>query len=372
MEDKLNYIGLNYHFHREFTNPYDVIHKHSPTDIFLEELTDNVSTTLIKFINGEIRTDRNGIKYYFNRRSNSFWQIPFAAHRFVRKQNPDVIVIQGLIFPLQVLALRFMLGNKPIILLQHQGELPFKRKRMFQRLADGSVNGYLFTSIAIANEWIKAGIIKDAKKCFEIPAAAIQFSKKNKEECKRTTGLSGNLNFLWVGRLTANKDPFTVLAAFEKYAVVNPGVKLYMIYQEDELLTEIKSIINRSNILQNVVKLVGKMQHQELELWYNAADYFILASHREGGSYALMEAMACGCVPVVSKIPASVKMINYGKVGFSFSAGESEDLLRTLISIDHTNYIQYSQNAVQYFKEEMSSAAIGKKMLNIIEQLSSK
>jgi glycosyltransferase involved in cell wall biosynthesis len=327
---------------------------------------------LVKFMNSEIRTEINGIRYHFSRRSNSFWQIPFSAHRFVRKQNPDVVVIQGLIFPLQVIALRFMLGNKPVILLQHQGEGPFKWKKMFQRLADSAVNGYLFTSIAIANDWIKAGIIKDKKKCFEIPAAAIRFSKKDKEECKRTTGLSGNLNFLWVGRLTANKDPFTVLAAFEKYAVLNPGVKLYMIYQEDELLAEIKSLISSSKILQDVVKLVGKVPHQELEIWYNAADYFILASHREGGSYALMEAMACGCVPVVSNIPASAKMINHGKAGFSFSAGDSEDLLRTLVSIDHTNYIQYSQNAIQYFKEEMSSAAIGKKMLNIIEQLSSK
>ena len=82
--------------------------------------------------------------------------------------------------------------------------------------------------------------------------------------------------------------------------------------------------------------------------------------------------MACGCVPIVSDIPASAKMIDQGKAGFSFRAGDDEDLLRTLLSIDYTNYGRYREIAMQYFQDEMSSVAIGKKMMNIITQLRSK
>ena len=36
---------------------------------------------------------------------------------------------------------------------------------------------------------------------------------------------------------------------------------------------------------------------------YSAADLFVVGSHHQGSGYALMEACACGAVPVVTAIP---------------------------------------------------------------------
>ncbi|MBN8675681.1 MAG: glycosyltransferase family 4 protein [Chitinophagales bacterium] len=369
MEKKLKFIEVNYHFHREFTTPDAVITKHLPSNLFAEELSKTASVTLIKHLAYDGVYHRNEIHYRFFRRRNSFWQIPFSTHRFLRNEKPDIVLVQGFIYPLQVIALRFAVGSNCKIILQHRAEVPFRRKRIFQQWADKFVNAYFFTAMEQADEWIRAGVIKDRNKCFEIPAATTRFSKKNKLFCREKLGMGDDIIFLWAGRLNANKDPLTVLAAFEKYIRSDQGAKLYMIYQEDDMLEMTREKINASTELRNNVMLIGKVAHEEMELWYSAADYIISASHREGGSYVVMEAMACGCVPIVSTIPASIKMIEKGRVGFYFEAGSSDDLYRVLLSLKHEDHETRSAFAAFFFKSEMSAEAIARKMLTVFGNL---
>src|SRR6185436_10998463 len=116
-------------------------------------------------------------------------------------------------------------------------------------------------------------------------------------------GMTGNKNFLFVGRLNKNKDPMTVLKGFEKYLATEPFAKLHMIFSVDDLLPELNAFIDQSPALSKAVVLKGFVPNDELAYWYSAADFYISASHSEGGSYALMEAMACGCIPILTAIP---------------------------------------------------------------------
>jgi len=268
--------------------------------------------------------------------------------------------------------LRKKLGLRCKIILQHQGEIPFRRKKIFQRMTDKVVDGYLFSSMGIAEEWCRADVIKDISKCFEIPPASFHFKKQNKQECRLKTEMTAPVNFLWAGRLNANKDPLTVLEGFDKYFAVQQSAKLYMIYQESDLLEAVKEKTNASRYLKERVVLVGKIEHAKMETWYNAADYIVSGSHHEGGSYALMEAMACGCVPVVTDIPASLKTIDGGRLGHVFEKGNSQGLFKILSSLDFVELPEKSAACIDYFSREMSPAAIADKMLKIFEALQAK
>jgi glycosyltransferase involved in cell wall biosynthesis len=371
MPDKIKFVEINYHYHQEFTNPAEAISKHRPSNLFIDAFKTIADVVLVKHINynGEQITD--GVQYYFSKSKNGFTHTPFATHRYVKKQQPDLVLVQGFIFPLQVIALRMKIGRQAIIILQHHGEVPFKRKRIFQRLADKMTDGYVFASQENAVEWINAGVIADKNKCFEMPSASTTFLKLVKTTSKIKLGMKENINFLWVGRLNANKDPLTIIAAFEKYVSFNKQARLYMIYQEDDLLELVQQRIKQKDGLDENIILVGKVPHEQLQDWYSAADYFILTSHREGGSYALMEAMACGCVPIVSKIPASMKMIENGSAGFYFETGNKDQLYDILLSLKPGEYPAFSQAAEESFNLHMSPKAIADKLYGVYETLKS-
>ena len=62
------------------------------------------------------------------------------------------------------------------------------------------------------------------------------------------------------------------------------------------------------------------------------ADIFVLPSEREGLSYALLEAMANGCAPVVTDIPANVEAVGDRAIRVPFGdATALEAALRHLL-----------------------------------------
>ncbi len=370
--DKPRIIDLNYHYHAEITDPVAAVQKHLPTNLFLHELTGVADILMVKHINHEGAFTSRQIRYHFFRRRNHFSQVPISTHRFIKRQHPDIVVIQGLIYPLQVIALRQAVGKNCRIILQHQGETPYRRKRIFQRIADRYTDAYIFTCYANAEPWINAGIIKNRDKCFEIAEASTVFSKRDKGSARQKLNLDGGLNFLWVGRLNANKDPLTALSGFEKYAEQCPGAKLIMIYGDDQLLGPVRERIAGSATLRDQVSLQGRVGHAQLEDWYNACDYFLAASHREGGGYALKEAMACGCVPVVSDIPPFMKTINGGKAGYFYKTGDSDDLYRVLSGLKTEKLPEMSLLAEEEFKSRLSPAAIAGDFLSLYTALKTK
>ena len=133
----------------------------------------------------------------------------------------------------------------------------------------------------------------------------------NKADCKNKLAVTGENNFLWVGRLNENKDPVTIIKAFQQLLLQQPDVKLYMIYQQDDLLSAINKLVNNNERLHSAVRLVGSQTKEQLIEWYHACDFFILGSHKEGSGYALLEAMHAGCIPLVTNIPSFKKIIDY-------------------------------------------------------------
>jgi glycosyltransferase involved in cell wall biosynthesis len=371
MSERPRFIELNYYHHDEFSNPADVISKHRPSNLFAPMLAEKMEVVLVKHANYSGSHQQYGVQYEFFKGGNGFFHIPFSTHRFIKKQKPHIVLVQGLIFPLQVIALGIKLGMDCKIVLQHQGEVPYRKKKIFQKWADRYVDGYIFTSMGNAAEWIDAGIIKDTNKCFEIIPSSTHFTKQDKESSKQKLGMKAPVNFLWVGRLNANKDPFTVLNGFEKYFTDHPRSKLYMIYGQDDMLAEVKTILSKSPLLENRIELVGKVPHDQLQDWFSAADYFVSGSHREGGSYALTEAMACGCIPIVTSIPAAMKVTGDGKAGYSYRAGDSDDLYHVLSELKNDSLKETSAIVQTHFKENFSATAIAGKIWELYTDLQS-
>jgi glycosyltransferase involved in cell wall biosynthesis len=362
---------LNYHCHTEYSKPEEVIAKHELSSGFIHFIKHRVDLLLVKHLNYEGGASIENIRYAFFKSRNRFWYIPFKTHRFLKKEMPDIILVQGFVFPLQVMFLRWKMGNRCRIIVQHHGEKPFNGiKGFLQRKTDACIDRYLFTSVDNAGPWLSKKIISSREKCFEVLSASTGFVLRDKKACKRKLNISGNDNFLWVARLNNNKDPLSVLVAFERYLAVNFQAALYMIYQTDELLPMIEHMRNVSPHLNNAVHLIGRIDHEQLPDWYSAVEFYISGSHSEGSGYALAEAMACGCIPVVTAIPSFIKIA--GEYGTFFKPGDLEELYEKLVSTGSLDKEKCAQEIRLYAQENLSYKVVADQVYRLCSSLVSK
>lgn len=85
-------------------------------------------------------------------------------------------------------------------------------------------------------------------------------------------------------------------------------------------------------------------------------DIFVSSSHSEAFSNALLEAMACGCCVVGSRVGGTPELIADNERGLLFTSGSSEDLqekLATLIA-DPDLRRRFAQNAADFAKNNLS------------------
>ena len=339
----------------------------------MEAMSNQCAVTYIKYIGCQEHFKQDGVEYVFLRSSKTMHRLPFHMNWAVRKIHPDVVIVSGLRYPLQIMQLRWFIGGRAMIIGRHHADkAPRGLRKILQKIADRCINGYLFTSVGNASDWINAGIIANDKRIHELLAASTDFSGMDKKESRSKTDMADTKNFLWVGRLNENKDPLTVLSGFEKYLADDPGAMLYMIFQEQDLLSVVTKKINESKSLARSVHLVGHVSHEMLEQWYGAADFYISGSHSEGGSYALLEAMACGCIPIVTAIPAALKMTEDGKYGIIFQPGNADDLANKLSGLSLIDLDGFSASVKEYFRSELSTDAIAAGLYGYCEALLSK
>jgi glycosyltransferase involved in cell wall biosynthesis len=369
----LNIIDISFYSNNECDELAVLLQQHDAALAYVNYLEGKAGIQVVKHLNKEQTVIINSVKYSGFKSHNAFWHIPFKTIDYIKKEKPDIVIVQGFVFPVQMIWLRMKLGKQCVIMVQHHGENPFKGiKQWIQKIAGKFIDGYLFTSMDNAQQWIAQKIIKNRDKCFELLEASTHFRRQDKLLARQQLQLNGDFNFLWVGRLNEGKDPLTVIKAFETYSSKNHEAKLLMIYQTEELLPQIKKILDLNTSLQHKIILIGRVEHTEMERWYNAADFFISGSHFEGSGYALIEAMACGCIPIVTNIPSFNKITRSGGYGFLYEAGNPDDLMAQLSRLNEIDRDKMSGAIEEFFMRELSFRSIADDLYTISKKLTRK
>jgi len=365
----MNFVLASYVSFPDFNDPGAWLKRIDLYTGILDKLAVNNSVTSVEQIDHEGDHLQNGVNYYFAKFSKLAKYFPFKLHRYIQSQQPDVVIIQSFHFPLQVIQLRLMLGKDVKIIIQNHAEKPFTGlKKYWQLWADRYIDAYLFASAGMGMEWVKKGNLSSPKKTHEVMEVSSTFHQINKELAREKTGIASPLTFLWVGRLEANKDPITVVKGFLKFAAKQADAKLYMIYQTEELLAEVKSLLSNT-LFKDAIILIGEVEKDDLLYWYNSADYLISGSHYEGSGTAVCEAMSCGCVPVVTDIDSFRAITDNGNCGLLYKAGDYTALLKALQQTKEIDKQQKRDLCLAYFKDNLSFEAIAKRIEGIVKTL---
>ena len=142
-----------------------------------------------------------------------------------------------------------------------------------------------------------------------------------------------------------------------------------MIYGADDLLGAVRERIERSALLRSRVRLVGAAAHADLAAFYSAADLFVLGSHHEGSGYAMIEAMACGAVPVVTDIPTFRLLTGGASVGGLWTPGDATRLAHALGDVARRDLAAERGGVLDHFARHFSWPAIGRRALEIYDEL---
>lgn len=122
-----------------------------------------------------------------------------------------------------------------------------------------------------------------------------------------------------------------ILTAFHKFHSKNPDWKLIVAATGSE--TERLEKWVTQNQLTQAIQFVGWLSSEENEAWYKRAKVYVSIPESDGTSISLLEAMGCGCLPVVSDLPANREWIDSGVNGYLVSDTKSDFLNEVDLSL---------------------------------------
>jgi glycosyltransferase involved in cell wall biosynthesis len=106
----------------------------------------------------------------------------------------------------------------------------------------------------------------------------------------------------------------SLVRAFARVRGVVPGAKLAIVGSGTELCS-LQSLGENLGVADDIV---FEAATADVAQWLRAMDIFVLASDSEAFSNALLEAMACGCCPVGSRVGGTPELIVDGENGLLF------------------------------------------------------
>lgn len=330
----MHVVQVNYAYDASLGDPDGLLERYTTLTGFARSLAAaGVRVTVVQRFARRAREVRDGVSYLFRR--------GLDVNRTAIAAEGDLVHVNGLVFPVQSWLLgRALSSRAPVVVQDHAaGDPPAAAglaslaRRCLRRRGLSVASGFLFTAAEQAAPWRREGIIAPHQPIFEVMEAAPGLARMERAEARRASGVAGTPALLWVGRLTANKDPLTVLAGFERALPHLPDPMLTMVYGERDLLPEVTRRVGQSAELRRRVRLVGAVPHDRLGAFFSAADLFVLGSHREGSGYALLEACACGTVPVVTDIPSFRVITDRGRCGALWRPGDAGAFARALVDV---------------------------------------
>lgn len=265
------------------------------------ETADNILVERIPFLD---------LKYY-----------KIAPGIFSKIRDAQIIHVHGIGFFSDFLLLTKFLHGKKVVVSTHGGvfhttELGGLKKiyfKVFQRF----ILGFADAIIAISKN--------DAQIFREISGKVVLIENGVDISRLRPTRKKKN-SFLFLGRFSKNKRVELLLEAF---AAADFDFKLTVAGTDWGHLYA--SYVKKAKELgiEGKVLFVQNPSRNQTEQLYSQSEFFVSASRYEGFGIALVEAMACGCIPLVNKNDGFSYILGQQK-GFSFDYENTADAAKKL------------------------------------------
>jgi len=261
------------------------------------------------------------------------------------------------------------LYGKPLVVTAHGSdvyEYPF-RNNYYNRLAKYILNkaDQIITVCQFNAEKIKSlGV--SPKKVHVIPNGYNEklFKPIPQFYARNMLNLPNNKRILLsVGFLVYAKGHTYLINAMKSVIKQRPDTIL-VIVGSGSLKETLEREIMRLN-LGGKVFLVGKKNHEEIAVWMNAADLFVLPSLNEGFPTVIPEAMACGKPVVATSVGGIPEIVSSEELGILVPPKDSEALAKAIL--EALNKKWYADKILGHAKQ-YSWSNLAKKIIMVYEK----
>lgn len=189
------------------------------------------------------------------------------------------------------------------------------------------------------------------------------FYPRNLYECRKRLNLpSSSQIFVTTGRLATFKGWQLMLDSFEILLAANPK-RLFIMIGDGEDEQKIQNYILHKNLTKNVI-LTGRQLPEEVALYLNAANVFLMGSFYEGWSTTLVEACACGVPSVVTAFSSAEDMVKDGHNGFVVYSREESifaECVEKALRLKRENVVEFDSR-YQYLSIQNLSVELAKSL----------
>lgn len=288
-------------------------------------------------------------------------KLPSAVRRAIAWSKPDILHLNTAFEPRAIVRdlVIAKFGEKlPIVLHVHGGRFVMEEfsSRLIRSLAEKLLRQA--SRVIVLSEAEATNILKRS------PNAKISIlpNAVSTDDFPETEREWGTKTIIYLGRLQEAKGLSEIVEACR--VLLSQGFKFRFTCfgtgpDQDEFFRRMKNVIGENFHYGGVV--AGREKVQAL----NAADIFLMPSRFEGLPLALLEAMAAGCVPIVSNRGAIPSVVEDGRNGFLVDPGDLTQIvgkLKFLLSEGETGWNELRANARRTIQEEHDFREYSKKL----------
>ncbi len=152
-----------------------------------------------------------------------------------------------------------------------------------------------------------------------------------------------DIDILFVGRIEAQKNPKKFIQIVKKTSLIFPKIKTVIVGQGSESKT-IKKLIKKLGLQKNIKIYPTTINPQK---FYSRSKIFLLTSNYEGFPLTLLEAISCGCYPIINNIPEIRKFFDYQSGNFIFkNTAQAVKKISKQLSHSRCKQLKYYQRKI--------------------------
>jgi glycosyltransferase involved in cell wall biosynthesis len=303
--------------------------------------------------------------------------LPLA--NILRKQRIDVLHAHSWSTYCEAALAGFLARTPTVVITIHGMQTPYPQSKTailkhFVRISAERILSRTYTTICAVSQGVKDYMVKEVglnPQKVSVVYNGIKIIDRNTPDEKEPRQAVQEEDFVlvWAGRLVPVKNLSGLLKALATVRGTVPNVRLDLIGDGPDR----ESLEHEARALGVNDRIHFAGYTPRVRDWLSRADIFVMPSHYEGFSVALLEAMAAGLPVVATEVGGNPEIVLQGKTGVLIPPNDTEALAKAIIDLHENTQLRMEMRRFAYKRvsEEFSMDKMIAKYCSIYRQADS-